>query len=61
MSNNWITSFTQAMQRLGRHKQFFIEPCKEHNDCVFVQVRLREEHVPWRERMPDDVARALSK
>jgi hypothetical protein len=36
MQKRWIVSFTEEMERLGRHKQFFVEPCREYADCVVV-------------------------
>jgi hypothetical protein len=57
----WIAAFTDAMRRLGRHKHFFAEPCKEHPDCVLVQLRRQEEHIAWREEMAAAAAKALAK
>ena len=61
MTTNWIAAFTAAMQRQGRRKHFFIEPCKDHADCVLVQVHKHEEHVQWREHIAAAVARELAK
>lgn len=65
MSRTWIASFTQAMRRLGRQHghvpHFFVEPCKEHRDCVRVQTYRREEHVSWKEEMATAAAQALAR
>jgi hypothetical protein len=61
MPHDWIASFKEGMRRLGRDNHFFVEPCKEHHDCVLVQIHKREEHIPWREHMAADVARTLAK
>lgn len=62
--NNWIDTFKKALDSLGRRSGcrtiYALDRCREHADCLVVQLPKHTEHVRVTEHSPVEAARMIS-
>ena len=61
--NTWIDTFKKALdtlgRRTGRRAIYALDNCREHADCLVVQLPKHTEHVRWTEHSPVEADRMI--